>query len=84
MSPDPSRPRREEIEPPWIAYPGYPPGDFFWRDAGEPWVHYVWKPYWDSLTREEQEAYLQRWNAPEEWRYYYLVFMKWLKETHDE
>jgi len=87
MSTDPSQEPRQEIEPPWITYPSYPPGDFFWREPGEPWFHYVWKPYWDSLSPDDQGAYLERWNVPEEWRRYYFEpdsFMKWLDEIDDE
>lgn len=35
-----------EIAPPWVKYPGYSPGDAFWRQSGEYWYAYVWMPYW--------------------------------------
>ncbi len=76
----------EEIEPPWVKYPGFPPGDGFWRQAGEAWLTYVWQPYWDSLKDEQRDVYLERWNVPKEWRSYYFDtdFQQWLAEIDDE
>jgi hypothetical protein len=74
-----------EVPPPWAAYPGYPPGDGFWRQAGEPWFTLTWKPYWDSLGEREREAYLVRWNVPAEWRKFYFdaEFSRWLDGVDD-
>ena len=74
-----------EILPPWVTYPGYPPGDTFWRQSGEAWFHYVWKPYFESLSSEEKELYLKRWNTPEIWQKFYFneEFQNWLKEVDD-
>lgn len=76
----------EEIEPPWIKYPGFPPGDGFWRQTGEAWLTLIWQPYWDSLRDEQRDIYLERWNVPREWRLYYFDtdFQQWLAETDDE
>ncbi len=75
-----------EIEPPWVAYPGFPPGDFFWRDAGEPWMVHVWEPYWRSLDQQRQAEYLLRWKVPDAWRMFYFDrnFRDWLETTDDE
>ena len=61
-------------------YPGFPPGDFFWREAGEPWLTQVWEPYWKSLSAERLEEYLQRWKMPDAWRMLYFdpAFRAWL------
>lgn len=59
--------KKNEQLPPWEKYPGYPPYDCFWRQPGEAWLAYVWLPYWNSLSSEEQAEYLKRWNAPEDW-----------------
>ncbi len=64
----------QEIKPPWIAYPGYPPGDFFWRDAGDAYYGYAWDPFWQQLNDQEKTEYLDRWDAPEEWRWWLLEF----------
>lgn len=62
----------EEVLPPWKQFPGYPPGDLFWRQSGEIWFYYVWKPYWDSLNQIEQESYLEYWSVPNVWKDYYF------------
>lgn len=74
-----------EIEPPWIKYPGYGPGDSFWRQAGESWFCDLWKPFWESLSPSEQEEYLQRWEVPESWLLFYFdpQFRKWLGSSDD-
>ena len=72
-----------EIRPPWVELPGFPPGDFYWRDAGQPWFNEVWETYWKSLTTEEQADYLSQWKVPETWRMFYFdpIFRKWLEST---
>jgi hypothetical protein len=76
----------QEIEPPWVKYPDYPPGDGFWRQAGEPWFALVWRPYWESLNAQEQDDYLNRWNVPQIWRLFYFDrdFREWLRLTDSE
>lgn len=59
-----------EIEPPWAAFPEIPPGDYFWREAGEHWYDEIWAPYWKSLTYEERKNYLDKWNVPVVWKCY--------------
>lgn len=73
------------IDPPWIKYPIYPPGDFFWREAGEPWFIYVWEPFWKSLTLEEQKEYLSQYEVPEEWLRFYFDsdFQNWLDSVDE-
>ena len=63
-----------EVRPPWVEFPGIPPHEFFWREAGEPWRAYIWQTYYSSLSEEEQIAYLKRWQVPEDW--YQSVFGK--------
>lgn len=76
----------EEIEPPWIKHPEYLPGEVFWRQEGQIWFDYVWRPYYNSLSKEEQEKYMQRWNVPEEWKKFYFdeEFQKWLESVDEE
>lgn len=75
----------KEVSPPWIAYPGFPPGDFFWRDAGQPWFAYVWEPYWKSLTTQEQQAYLDKWTVQEDWEWYFDADLQaWLASIDEE
>ena len=57
-----------EVRPPWVEYPGIPPWDFFWREAGEPWRTLVWEPYDNTLGAGEQAGYLQRWHVPQDWQ----------------
>ncbi len=56
-----------EIQPPWIAFPGHPPRTFFWREAGQPWLDQVWRPFWANLSPAEQAAYLAKFVPPREW-----------------
>ncbi len=67
-----------DVTPPWVEYPGLPPYDYFWREAGEPWRVYIWEPFYKALSSAEREAYLKRWQVPEDWQYYYFG-----KEWHD-
>ena len=61
-----------EIKPPWISYPTVPPDDFFWREAGEPWLNLVWRPFWDSLDKVARDEYLDRFPPPEVWQTSFL------------
>ncbi len=74
------------VEPPWVKYPGYSPSDGFWRQSGETWFAYVWQPYWNNLCTVERQDYLERWNAPEQWRLFYFSpdFSTWLNDVDDE
>ena len=38
----------------------------------EAWLACVWEPYWQSLTEEEQERYLKKWDVPSDWRHLYF------------
>lgn len=60
------------MKPPWIQYPGYSPGDPFWRQSGELWFSYVWQPYFQNLTDDEKKRYLQEWKPPQEWQVFYF------------
>jgi hypothetical protein len=75
-----------EVPPPWSEYPGFPPGDMFWREAGQPWLVYVWEPFWKSLTPERQQDYLRRWNVPDVWRMFYFdsAFREWLDSVDED
>lgn len=71
------------VSPPWLEFPGYPPGAFFWREAGQPWFIYVWEPFWKSLSEVEQQTYLEKYQVPYEWQYFYFEpeFKTWLDEV---
>ena len=77
---------KHEIEPPWVRQPDEPPGSFVWREADQPWFEHVWKPYWDSLSAQARDAYLERWNVPDVWRRFYFDdgFRRWLDTVDDE
>lgn len=60
--------RTSEVAPPWVEHPGIGPGEFFWREAGEPWKTQVWEPYYNRLSEEAQAEYLARWKVPQDWR----------------
>jgi hypothetical protein len=55
--------------PPWVAFPEYDSLTMAWREGeGQHWLDKVWRPFWDRLTAAERDDYLNRWNAPAEWR----------------
>jgi hypothetical protein len=74
------------VPPPWREYPGYPPGDPFWRQSGQAWLEEIWQPYWQSLTLEAQREYLERWKVPDVWRMIYFdpAFGRWLDEVDED
>jgi len=76
------------IEPPWIAYPGFPPADTFWRQSGEIWLHEIWRPYWHQLTETEKAAYLNKWPPPDVWQRFSIdlnpEFKAWLDSTDED
>jgi hypothetical protein len=80
------RPRANgEIKPPWVCFPEYPPGDFFWREAGELWMCDVWEPYYQSLDEAQQVAYRERWQVPEVWwKFYFDPEWRAFLESSDE
>jgi hypothetical protein len=42
-----------------------------WRQGtGEWWLGHIWWPYWKKLSRHERIEYLEKWDAPEDWREY--------------
>lgn len=60
----------EDVVPPWIQYPGEEHWWGGWRQGnGEGWLHVRWYPFWDKLTYEERQAYIERWPPPnDDWR----------------
>ena len=69
------------MAPPWVVRPGTLPADAVWRQSGEVWLNDVWRPFWDSLTPQEQACYLALWPPPREWWEFYLdpAFQAWLR-----
>lgn len=57
----------DEVEAPWLKHPDFPPYDGFWRQSGDYWLNYVWRPYWNSLKPEGKKAYLEKYPPPEVW-----------------
>lgn len=60
---------REEVRPPWVVYPGIDvTSGFFRQGEGDTYMGWSFNPYFASLTEEEQQAYLKKWNVPDEWK----------------
>jgi hypothetical protein len=75
----------DEIKPPWVAFPGYGPGDTFWRQTGESYMATLWEPYYEGLSEEDKGAYLKRWEVPEEWwRFHFDPAWREFMERADE
>ncbi|CAI3922961.1 unnamed protein product [Commensalibacter communis] len=68
--------------PPWVNFPKISPFDFFYREAGEFWMYSVWNPFWEKMGKEEQIAYLDKWDAPEIWRDWYSE--EWQSFLHND
>jgi hypothetical protein len=58
--------------PPWVRYPAIDSGDFFWREAGQPWLVQVWEPFVHNLSPERLAEYLAKYPPPEDWRQMYF------------
>lgn len=52
--------------PPWHVFPYLK--ELPRQGMEEQYVDTVWRPFWESLNPEQQEEYLQNWNASEDWR----------------
>ncbi len=50
-----------------MAYPDVPPRAFFWREAGQPWLEDVWRPFWHALDDAARQDYLSRYPPPKLW-----------------
>ena len=79
----------EEIEPPWIAFPASLAWVGWNQGRPEAWKLNVWLPFWQKLSKEEKDAYLQRWQPPsEDWResltIYWVGHLSKLKEKKAE
>jgi hypothetical protein len=58
-----------EVFPPWQAFPGYDSFSGGWRQGnGEYWMLNVWLPYWKQLSEAEKNNYINKWNAPADWK----------------
>lgn len=68
MKTDPSA--SANVLPPWRAFPDVPPIEVLTATQGvqELWLDQVWRPFWTSMTPEQRNDYLDRWNATREWR----------------
>ena len=55
-----------EIEPPWIVFPSSEPW-YFNQGHNEDWQMNIFIPFWNRLSREEQIAYVEKWEAPPSW-----------------
>jgi hypothetical protein len=64
-----------EQPPPWIVYPDSAPFWGGWRQGeSEAWLLEIWLPFWNSLPSEGRLKYLNKWEAPTEWREHVLNY----------
>jgi len=62
---------RDEMVPPWVAYPGQDPWWGGWRQSGgERWLVEEWVPFWSHLDKQARADYLGYWNASDDWAEY--------------
>lgn len=58
-----------DVFPPWQAFPKYDSLSGGWRQGnGEYWLLNIWLPYWKQLSEQEKQNYLNKWDAPEDWK----------------
>ncbi|WP_260597541.1 hypothetical protein [Sphingomonas endolithica] len=57
-------------EPPpfWIVFPSLGVADGATQGAEEAYLDLEWLPFWSGLDDVAKDSYLDRWNAPKEWR----------------
>ena len=61
-------PAAAALPPPWSVFPGLSPEEPGNQGAVEAFLVLEWLPFWSALTREDKDAYLDRWNASPAWR----------------
>ncbi len=58
----------EEMPPPWAAVPDLDPWLPATQGLPEWYIGLNWLPFWQTLTPDAKADYLERWDAPDEWR----------------
>jgi hypothetical protein len=73
-----------DVFPPWEAFPGSDSITGWRQGVGEYWMIQAWWPFWRQLSSTERAAYLDRWNASEEWRDYLINVYSYFHERSQE
>ena len=61
---------KSEPPPPWRIFPDIEPEDlsvYLKQGASEISFDEVWRPFWRSLSADQRDDYLSRWQASESW-----------------
>jgi len=61
----------EGLDPPWVVFPEIKPRElsaYLKQGVTETWFDQHWRPFWSSLTPDQQRDYLDHWQTTEEWR----------------
>jgi hypothetical protein len=67
----------QEVEPPWDWYPGSMPTWSSWRQSDEFILYDLCMPYWDNLDAPQRAEYLDKWNVPDDWKWW----LEWIEEN---
>lgn len=57
-----------EPTPFWIVFPSLETLDAITQGPEEAYLDLEWLPFWSGLDDAAKDAYLERWNTPQEWR----------------
>jgi hypothetical protein len=58
-------------EPPWVVFPFIDPDELprhLKQGLAEPWFDQCWRPFWNGLSNERKQQYLDQWQATPQWR----------------
>ena len=73
----------EEFEPPWVFAPNTEPWSGEWKQGGgEYWLLEIWLPFWQGLSLEQREKYLEKWEPPTKDWYEYLT-IHWIGQDQN-
>jgi len=57
-----------EPQPLWVVFPDISAGEVHNQGAVDGYIEHVWLPFWMQCTEEQKSAYLDRYEATDEWR----------------
>lgn len=54
--------------PMWVVFPELSADEVHNQGAVDGYIEHVWLPYWRMLPEDEKAAYLDKFQAPQDWR----------------
>jgi hypothetical protein len=73
-----------EQKPLWVSFPEMKPENLTDTQGLYDAVNILWSDFWNPLTPEQKEIYLNHWDASQEWREMFRFFQEMLEIDTDE